>query len=256
MISRETYLEKASSRYHEQFLDRGNAASSAVNAGRRYLSEHGISERAEQLRIIRKYRLGVVISPLAGDQRFKGMLAIPYLTPFGVKAVKFRRLDGGKPKMAAPDNQPVRIYNTLAQFAAGPVIGLTEGEIDAIVATEMLGVPSMGIPGAENWIKYGKLWTPLFKNFRQVLVFKDGDPWQTRTRNGQEVPFKPGDELANAIAESLKLKAKIIECPVPEDVSSMVAAGRAEELRKQWAEDESDDEETTGDPYIDDPPPF
>jgi hypothetical protein len=204
------------------------------------LSEHGI-KGDDQGRIVDKYRLGVVIDPLNGDERFGGMLSIPYLTPRGVKAVKFRRLDGGKPKMAAPKSQPVRLYNTLACFDAGQVIGLAEGEVDAIVATEMLGIPTMGIPGAENWVKYGRIWAPLFKNFRQVLVFKDGDAEQKRIRNGQEVMVRPGEELADAIVQSLKQKALVVDCPEPEDVSSMVAAGRAKELSDQWAEDDDDE---------------
>jgi hypothetical protein len=213
-----------------------------VNAGRKYLSEHGI-RGIEQGRIVDKYRLGVVINPLKGDERFTGMLSIPYLSPRGVKSIKYRRLGelAGKSKMAAPKNQPLRLYNTLAYFEAGTVIGLCEGEIDAIVASECLGIPSMGIPGAENWIKYGAVWTPLFKNFQQVLIFEDGDPLQTRIRNGAEVTVRPGEELAEAVSQSLKLKARIVTCPESQDVSSMVAEGRAAELTAQWAEDTDDE---------------
>lgn len=241
--SRERYLEQASKRYHAQFRDPASVDHSAVKSGRQYLSDHGIRGSKQGL-IADKYRLGVVIDPiLPEDKHHAGMLAIPYLTPSGVKAIKFRRLDGGKPKYAAPKSQPVRLFNTPAYFSAGTVIGLAEGEIDAIVATEVLGIPTMGIPGAENWIAHGKIWTPLFKDFRDVLVFKDGDPEQVRLRNGIEVKFRPGDELANAIVASLKTKVRVIECPEGEDVSSMVAAGRIDELTSQFSEVEQDDYE-------------
>lgn len=256
--SRERYLERASNLYHDQFRSRGNVANSAVKSGRRYLDEHGIPAQ-DQGRIVDAYRLGVVVSPLPGDERFAGMLAIPYLTPRGVKAIKFRRLDEGKPKYAAPKNQPVRLYNTLAYFAAlaiGPKIGISEGEIDAVVATEILGVPTIGVPGAENWVKYGTVWTPLFKNFQEVLIFKDGDPEQERERNGVKIKVRPGDELADAICESLKTKARVIDCPEREDISSMVAAGRAAEITRQYEENDEEAKELTGDPMVDDPPPF
>lgn len=256
MISREQYLELASKRYHDQFVNRESVSLLAVRSGRKYLSEHGI-KGADQFRVAQKYQLGVVLHPLKGDERYAGMLSIPYLSPSGVKAIKFRRLDGGKPKMMAPKNQPVRLFNTLAYFTASSVIGISEGEVDAIVATEMLGVPTLGVPGADTWNANALVWTPLFKNVREVLIFKDGDPEQTRFRNGFEEKFRPGDELADAISASLKLKARVIDCPVPEDVSSMVAAGRAKELTDQFTEQEETEEtELTGDPYEDDPPPF
>lgn len=195
------------------------------------MSKHGI----ESYPIAEKYRLGVVIEPLTGDEVFSGMLVFPYLTRAGVRALKFRNLGDGKPKNLVPEGQKLRLYNTAAYFDAGEVIGLAEGEADAICATERLGIPTIGIPGVEAWSANRRVWAPLFKNFPRVLVFTDGDPVNANTG------LRPGEELGKAIAESLKWRAKIIKCPEGEDVSSMVANGRKDELTKQFGEDEDND---------------
>lgn len=195
------------------------------------MTEHGITA-LDHPRIVDKYQLGVVIEPLPGDEGFAGMLVFPYLTKHGVKALKFRRLDGGKPKNLVPEGQKVRLYNPNAYFDATGVVGLAEGEADAIAATEVLGVPTLGIPGAEDWKAYKRIWAPLFKNFQKVLVFTDGDPINENTG------LRPGEELGKAIRESLTWRVKIVKCPEGEDVSSMVASNRADELVKQFGDDE------------------
>src|ERR1700747_2072098 len=119
----------------------------AIDAGRAYLTDHGIHEFS----IAKKYELGIVIEPLPGDERFTGMLSIPYLTKHGCRAIRFRNLNGGKPKMAQPEGQKLRLYNSNAYFDADDVIGLAEGEVDAITSTEKLGTPTIGLPGAESW---------------------------------------------------------------------------------------------------------
>ena len=53
-----------------------------------YLRDHAIDQA-----IAIKYELGFVAEPLPGDERFQGMLSIPYLTPAGVQAIKFRSLN-------------------------------------------------------------------------------------------------------------------------------------------------------------------
>lgn len=188
------------------------------------MTNHGVvTTNAET---VRKYSLGVVIDPLPGDERFKGWLSIPYLTPRGVKGIRFRNLITEEPKIGQHAGSPARLFNTAAYFADSSVIGISEGEIDAIVATERLGLPTMGIPGARMWAAHKGTWGPLFKNFRQVLILRDGD--------------KDGKDLADAIGETLKLRARTIDMPEGEDVSSMVAKGREEEITKQFGDGEDD----------------
>ena len=187
----------------------------SVSAGAQaYLTEHGIGEYA----VARKYRLGYVAEPLQGDKSFAGRLAIPYLSKSGPVSIKFRRLGDSGAKFLYHTGQKHRLYNSAAYYDADTTIGICEGEIDAIVATERLGVPTMGIPGAGAWQEKADIWSPVFKDFRRVWIFADGD--------------EPGTNLANDIASSLGWRARIVQCAAGEDVGSMVAAGRADELRK------------------------
>lgn len=186
------------------------------------MTDHGVV--TTNANTVKLYQLGVVIDPMPGDERFKGWLSIPYLTPRGVKGIRFRNLSGNEPKIGQHNGQSGRLFNTKAYFADTPVIGIAEGEIDAIVATERLGLPTMGVPGASMWAAHKAIWAPLFKNFSTVLVLRDGD--------------QAGKDLADQITETLKLRARVVDMPEGEDVSSMVAKDRAEELIKQFDRDE------------------
>jgi len=200
------------------------------------LANHGI----EAFSIAQAYMLGVVIEPLPGDHIFQDMLVFPYITPARVKGLKFRRLTpdtDGRGKNLVHDGQELRLYNVQAYFDADMTIGIAEGEADAICATERLGIPTIGIPGSEAWKKHSGIWASLFKNFQNVLVFTDGDKVNSQTG------LRPGEELGKQIASSLGWRARVIRCPEGEDVSSMVAAGRAEELEAQWSADDEDGED-------------
>jgi hypothetical protein len=187
--------------------------------------------------ILSTYQLGYVTAPLQGDERFAGMLSIPYLTPAGVRSLKFRRLSGNGAKYAQPEGQKARLYNTAAYFAAVDVIGICEGEIDAIAATERLGVPCVGVPGVDHWQANAPYWTPVFKDFGKVLVFSDGDPEMCQCSPRCEAecvkPVRPGEQLAKRIAQTLGWRAQIIYCPEGQDVASMIALGEAAKLTDQ-----------------------
>lgn len=211
---RERYLAQAALTYHTQLRELNGDARPPVSA---YLTDHAVMDWD----ILGKYQIGYVSAPLQGDARFAGMLSIPYLTPSGVKGIKFRRITVDGPKYGQHDGQAQRLYNTQACFSAGEEIGISEGEIDGIVATERLGVPTVGVPGALTWKDE---WNPVWKDFRCVLVWTDGD--------------EPGRTMANRIAETIGWRAHLIFCPEGEDVASMVAAGRDKELIEQLPERE------------------
>jgi hypothetical protein len=227
-------LERTSLSYHDQFTNPPNSAAEIVRAGKGYLAVHGIDSRD----VVDKYRLGIVANPLPGDERFAGMLCVPYLSRRGgVKAIKFRKLSGDGPKVAQYQNQAARLYNTRAWFDADDVIGLTEGEPDAICATQNLTftrrgktypLPSMGIPGAEMWAAHEPVWSICFKDVRTVFVFCHGD--------------QAGRELGRQIAESLRWRTTVIDMPDGEDVSSLVASGKADWFTEKLTVEEDDDD--------------
>jgi hypothetical protein len=187
-----------------------------------YLRSHAVT-----FALATSYQLGYVGQPLQGDEGFTGALSIPYLSRAGVTSIKFRRLRDEGPKFLYHIGQKQRLYNSLAYFAADGVIGITEGEIDAIVATEVIGIPSIGIPGAETWKENADVWGPVFRDFGTVIMFADGDPVNPKTG------ARPGRELAKRISATVGWRVHIVECPEGEDVSSMAASGRAGELRER-----------------------
>jgi len=200
-----------------------------VSAGKTYLTDHGLFDPAHpSAKIVQKYQLGVVVNPMPGDEPYEGWLSIPYLTRRGVKALRFRNLKDDGPKIGQAKGQSVRLYNPEALFGSHLAIGIAEGEIDAIAATEGLGLPTVAVPGATQWVAHHRMWAPLFKDFERVFVLRDGD--------------KEGKNLADAIVDTLKFKVRVIKMPRDEDVSSMLVQGRASEITRQFKEDSEDDE--------------
>lgn len=187
-----------------------------------YFRAHGVTPE-----MAAKYRLGIVLNPVSGDEDFAGRISIPYLTPNGVASMKFRAIGNSGLKYLYHKGTKIRLYNTQACFDADDMIGIAEGEVDALVATEVLGLPTLGIPGVEMWKANESHWKPIFKDYQRVVVLADGDPINPNTG------LRPGRELGNAIKESLGWRARVIEMPEGDDVSSMVASGRAEEIRER-----------------------
>jgi hypothetical protein len=195
-----------------------------------YLRTHGLDKD-----IAAKYQLGFVNPAEQDDARFTGMLAIPYLTQAGIVAIKFRCVEdhdhkqhGGK--YAQPEGQDTWIFNPNAFFDADDVIGVAEGEVDAIVATEKIGVPTIGIPGVDVWKANRKAWRRTLDDYERVLIFVDGD--QPRT-SPDGVVTQPGLDMAKAISHDLKGRGRLVRCDPNEDVASMVAAGRIEVLKER-----------------------
>jgi DNA primase len=211
-LGQKKYLEQACQTYAEQLekIRPDNDQNGVIG----YLREHAVTFATAT-----KYRLGYVGEPLAGDDRFRNMLAIPYLTPSGVVALKFRSFNESGSKYAQHHGQKTRLFNSPVYFSAGDTLGISEGEIDAIAATEYV-IHTVGVPGATNW---SKLWNPLFKDFSLVLIFADGDD--------------AGKSFAARATEEIGWRARVVQCPEGEDVASMCATGRASELTQLATED-------------------
>lgn len=157
-----------------------------------------------------KFMLGYVRDAQPGHEAYEGMLAIPYLRwsrehGWAVVSVRFRRLDGGKPKyMTQPGDRP-RLYNTTDLLKQSPIIAITEGEIDAMTA-HVCGIPAVGVPGATSWKPHFR---EPFLGYRDVFILADGD--------------EAGMQFATSIAGQLP-NAKVVPCPPGEDVNSLVTS--------------------------------
>lgn len=142
-------------RYHENLLQDAAALL--------YLESRGITEW-----LAREYLLGVC------DDIYPGRLAIPYLRPQGVIWFNYRSLDGSEPKYKASGAR--RLYNTAALDAAdvSGEIAVGEGELDAVVASSLCDMPTVGIPGATQW-QGNRHWHQLFVGYQVVWVLADPD---------------------------------------------------------------------------------
>jgi DNA primase len=107
-------------------------------------------------------------------------------------------MDGGKPKYVASGER--HLFNAAALDTADTTgeVAITEGELDAIVATELFGVPAVGVPGATQWDQHGRSWRRLFEGYQRIWILAD--------------PDKAGLELAEKLLESLK-QARLVKLP-------------------------------------------
>lgn len=175
-----------------------------------FLSGRGIGEHTAQA-----FRLGVVSEPAVPEhERFRGMLSIPYLTPGGVVAIKFRQLDPTRsPKYDSPAGQTARLYNVAALHTTGDTVAVCEGEMDALVMTEVVGIPAVGIPGASHWQPW---WARAFADYARVIVVADHD----LTKDSGKEP--PGQRHANRVVKELGSCARLVMPPAGLDLNDWV----------------------------------
>jgi DNA primase len=167
-----------------------------------YLAEDYLRNRGIPLAVARLASLGVVAEPEIGHEAFKGRLSIPYVTKSGVVDLRFRSLNPAvEPKYMGMTGAETKMYNVLDVERAGDWIGVCEGELDTITLSSCVGIPCVGVPGANSWKKH---YTRLLADFERVFVFADGD--------------QPGTEFARSLARELPVT--IVQLPDGEDVNS------------------------------------
>lgn len=137
-----------------------------------------LEARGVDLEHARSRGLGVVRDPLPGHEPAEGYLAIPYLTNAGPVNINFRCIQDHNCK-EIPNHSKywrrkgsgVNLYGVQSVAWADDWIVVTEGEIDALI-WQQIGVPALGVPGAENWKDY---WANLLEDFSRVYLAEDGD---------------------------------------------------------------------------------
>lgn len=162
-----------------------------------YLRSRGITPETARLA-----RLGVVAEPEPGHEAYIGRLSIPYITKSGVVDLRFRSLNPAvEPKYMGLTGAETKMYNVLDVEKASDWIGVCEGELDTLTLSSCVGIPCVGVPGANSWKKH---YNRLLADFERVYVFADGD--------------QPGTEFARGLARELPVT--IIQLPDGEDVNS------------------------------------
>jgi len=171
-------------------------------AGNIFQAEDYLASRGITKEVARVARYGVVVEPEVGHEAFIGRLSIPYITKTGVVDLRFRSLNPAvEPKYMGITGQETKMYNVLDIERAGDWIGVCEGELDTITLSVCVGIPCIGVPGANSWKKH---YTRLLADFERVFVFADGD--------------QPGTEFARSLARELPVT--IVQLPDGEDVNS------------------------------------
>ena len=184
--SQKQLLDKAAARYAEKI----------------YLAEDYLRSRGIPLEVARLAQLGVVAEPEVGHEAFQGRLSIPYITKTGAVDLRFRSLNPAvEPKYMGMTGADTKMYNVLDIDKANDYIGVCEGELDTITLSACVGIPCVGVPGANSWKKH---YTRLLADFQRVFVFADGD--------------QPGTEFARSLARELPVT--IVQLPEGEDVNS------------------------------------
>lgn len=178
-----------------------------------YLAERGLLDAADE------FLLGYVQTPAPGhDDRFTGMLSIPYMTGSGCVATKFRRItDGEGPKYNAPTGQKHHLYNVKALIDAVDEVLIVEGELDAIAAT-INGHPATAVPGVNAFKPH---FARCFDGINRVIVACDNDLKDDGSNPGQELARRLTEAIPNSVRVSL---------PLGEDVNSMILRNGAQAL--------------------------
>jgi len=176
---------KQSSSQRESLGKAAKYYAAAIHEAEDYLAERGIT-----LEVAKKVGLGVVLDPVTGHEQYENRLSIPYITRTGVVDLRFRAMGTEEPK-----------YMGLA--GANTYICICEGEIDTITLDYVCGLPSVGVPGVNNWKKH---YTKLLADFDKVFMFADGD------QAGHDFSKSLTRELPNVVT---------VQMPEGEDVNSM-----------------------------------
>ena len=181
------YLQTATDRYTEALP--GNEKVTA------YLANRGITPD-----LANTYRLGVVgDDPMIGHDNYVGWISIPFITPSGVVAIKFRQsLDDVQPKYLSDGE--TRMYNVTALHHTTDQIAVCEGELDTIILDGAVGVPAVGVPGVSNWKKH---YPRVFEGYERVFVFADNDTKEDGSNPGMELGKRICREVPQAVIVSL-----------------------------------------------------
>jgi DNA primase len=98
-------------------------------------------------------------------------------------------------------------------------IVITEGELDAVITSGVLGIPAVGVPGVAAWKTH---FPKLFSGYETVYVVGDNDV--------KEDGSNPGAEFAKRVANEV-MNSTIVTLPPNMDINDYYLANGVEATR-------------------------
>lgn len=219
---RREFLENATASYASTLRDSPVAIS--------FLKERGISGEVAGL-----FRLGFVESPLENHDQMQGMLSIPYCTPSGVVAIRFRRLQGDGHKYHQESGSASPLFNVRDLHRPERYLAICEGELDAVIMSGMVGIPAVAIPGTGQWKQRGRFYARLLQDYDKIFVVLDPD------KAGQDVAPSIMKAVANPVNIILPAEVTLVDGPVKGDVNNVYLANGREFILRElglWEQNE------------------
>ena len=193
-------LEQSAATYHAQ-----------IDTAKEYLRTRGVTRRTADM-----YKLGVVATPMIGDEQYVGRIAIPYLTPTGVVDIRYRAMgNDDSPKYLSRPGAHDTMFGVNAFAVDSDVIAICEGEFDTMIVNSEVGVPAVGLSGANKWKNW---YARAFQDYRKVFVLADGD--------------QAGADMGKRIAQSIDV-AVVVSMPEGMDVTDVFLAEGADGIRRR-----------------------
>ena len=186
-----------------------------------YLDARGIGEQAAI-----SARLGLVSDPVVGHERFVGWMSIPYVTPAGPVAMKFRCVsdhdckDVGCQRYDAPAGQKARLYGAHTLIQGGEVAAVAEGEFKQIVVHNVLGIPAVST-SAGAWLDH---YPRTLADYGKVLVIADNDDPGLKHAKDKVLKSLPQGQLVVPPAEFPKIDDWIASVG-PDEVKEAIGLG-------------------------------
>ena len=190
--------------------------------------------------MILHFQLGAVLDASVSHEQAEGMISIPYLTPAGTVQIRFRKAPWSSAKMKywQTAGSQIRMFNTNALLDPDRYIYVTEGEFDAIAATQA-GLPAVGIGGINGWRDH---FYSMLKGFDRIVFLADRDSASDSAEGKPKPDDWPEDKEWNPITNAgLNFATKhadameggvVIQMPEGYDVNSYLTEHGPEALRK------------------------
>lgn len=216
-MSRDLVFSLPSAKRRESLASSVESYAANVDQALPYLMSRGI-DRSTAV----DWQLGYVQTPAPGHDRFRGWLAIPYLTPAGPVSLKFRCIQPHRcndlpdhHKYDSEQGSGTYLFGVNALRSDSAFMCITEGELDCVVANDVALLPAVGVSGSTKWRQH---WNYIFEAFGDVVVLKDGD--------------SAGDALARNVTNNVP-HARVVNMPDGHDVNSFVCEFGAQALRER-----------------------